>query len=488
MYLRPTCTYRKPVCIPRRIYILVKLRDLPTNLSFFQTTMSTLLPQEILDHVIDHLHDDKATLIACSFASKFLSDASYHHLFHSVFVKMDQDLEVDHTVTVFREFFAFVSSPTSRANRYIRRLSIESSPNDWAYDRFFAPSFQDIRRLFSYLPSLQDLELRRIRVNPSTVDIIQPPDGKDTQITYRLQSLTFWRCIFEDMPIALPEFLQLTKPHKVSLSNTRHVNVDLEQNHDYISPSASISRANHSSSVRIESLLLIGRWKLRARDNNREIELIEHILQCISYNGHGIHSLREFTFLIGTWPNNSYYIGQFQLPHQTTAFKLILHTYSSEKLRGLFLPVFKRSSSLTSFVIGISYGHSFSSNSWTQWLSILSSLPHTTPHIRFEILAFDAIDAVSASLPDPAVLRANLLQLTSLRTFTLRWGLSEVNLHNGVGDILASRLHELLPDLATRGIARTEACIMDELHKSSGVPVAEANSPTWLNRPRMGWD
>ncbi|KAK7693835.1 hypothetical protein QCA50_003407 [Cerrena zonata] len=430
--------------------------------------MSTLLPQEILDHVIDHLYDDKATLMACSFASKSLSDASYHHLFHSVFVKMDQDLEVDHTVTVFRKFFAFVSSPTSRANRYIRRLSIESGPNDSAYSRFFAPSFQDIRGLLSCLPSLQSLELRRIRVNPSAVDIIQPPGGRDTQITYRLRSLTFWRCIFEDIPIALPEFLQLTKPHKVSLNNPRRVNVDLEQNHDHISPSASIPRANPSSSVRIENLLFIGRWKLMVRDNNREIELIEHVLHCISHNGHGIHSLRELTFLIGTWPNN---------PH-----------YYIEKLRGLFLSVFKHTSSLTSFVIGISYGYSFSSNSWSQWLSILSSLPHNTQHIRFEILAFDAIDAASASLPDPAVLRANLLQLASLRTFTLRWGLSEVNMHNGVGDILASRLHELLPDLATRGIVRTEACIMDELHKSSGVPVAEANSPTWLNRPRMGWD
>lgn len=46
----------------------------------------SVLSQELIDYIIDFLHNDLPTLRACSLASRCLLDASHHHLLGTVTV------------------------------------------------------------------------------------------------------------------------------------------------------------------------------------------------------------------------------------------------------------------------------------------------------------------------------------------------------------------------------------------------------------------
>ncbi|KAF9044510.1 hypothetical protein BDZ89DRAFT_935760, partial [Hymenopellis radicata] len=52
-------------------------------------------PAELLDHVVDHLHNDPRTLLACSLAGSPLLNASRYHLFTDLHIK-------PHTRSLFR--------------------------------------------------------------------------------------------------------------------------------------------------------------------------------------------------------------------------------------------------------------------------------------------------------------------------------------------------------------------------------------------------
>lgn len=164
---------------------------------------------------------------------------------------------------------------------------------------------------------------------------------------------------------------------------------------------------------------------------------------------------------------------------------LRIHT---ERMRSLLLVFKEHALNLGSFILGFNFGQGFSSTSWSEWFLLLSSLPDNIQHVRFEILVHDKINATTAPLPDPCNFQATLRRFPSLRTFTLRWGFSQENLDKGLGNILTRRISELLLELTDRDILRTEVCMLNDLHRRSGVPMVEANNPRWLNRRRMAWD
>jgi len=49
--------------------------------SFKETTMSRSLPPEILDLIVDHLHDEPTALKACCLVSKSWVPRTWNHLF-----------------------------------------------------------------------------------------------------------------------------------------------------------------------------------------------------------------------------------------------------------------------------------------------------------------------------------------------------------------------------------------------------------------------
>ncbi|KAI0078321.1 hypothetical protein K474DRAFT_938553 [Panus rudis PR-1116 ss-1] len=69
------------------------------------TNIDMTLPQEVIDYIIDFLHDDKASLLQCSLVHRTWLDASYHHIFKELdIVVPSAESEDAHKITKFAEF------------------------------------------------------------------------------------------------------------------------------------------------------------------------------------------------------------------------------------------------------------------------------------------------------------------------------------------------------------------------------------------------
>ena len=69
---------------------------------------SLTFPPELVDRTIDHLHDDKPSLRACTLVSRSWLNTSRHHLFRTLLVRpRGQDTLAGQEFTVFRSFLPF---------------------------------------------------------------------------------------------------------------------------------------------------------------------------------------------------------------------------------------------------------------------------------------------------------------------------------------------------------------------------------------------
>lgn len=78
--------------------------------------MQPKIPGELIDMVIDHLHDDRRSLAACSLVSKALLDAARYHLFYRI------NIDSDYSTLGFHDFFNFLLQGPPVA-RLIQHLS-----------------------------------------------------------------------------------------------------------------------------------------------------------------------------------------------------------------------------------------------------------------------------------------------------------------------------------------------------------------------------
>ncbi|KAJ7910525.1 hypothetical protein B0H13DRAFT_1615557 [Mycena leptocephala] len=119
-------------------------------LSALSPDICARFPTELHDYIIDHLHNDKHTLFACSLVCRTWGASSRYHLFRNA-----------STIRVhrgnFQQFCELLDS--QRLNAYIGRLHLQSHLID---DEFFGgPTFQfnyDLHH-FIGLPSLKYLRL-----------------------------------------------------------------------------------------------------------------------------------------------------------------------------------------------------------------------------------------------------------------------------------------------------------------------------------------
>jgi hypothetical protein len=116
------------------------------------------LPPELTDVVIDHLHDDRNTLLRCSVVCSTWLQPSRYHLFY--------DICVDSTKLgrSFPEFLSFLYNAQDLCAN-IRRLSLKSSSSQTSVYRYIGPFL--LYKLFDRLPFLRDLELENLCWEPS---------------------------------------------------------------------------------------------------------------------------------------------------------------------------------------------------------------------------------------------------------------------------------------------------------------------------------
>lgn len=102
--------------------------------------MVKTFPQELVDHIADHLHNDKSTLAIASTVSHSWLSACRLHLFHM--------LRVTNRGLDFRKFVVFLER-TPYIRRYVKKISLRGKINN-----------PILVRILSYLPHLTHLSIR----------------------------------------------------------------------------------------------------------------------------------------------------------------------------------------------------------------------------------------------------------------------------------------------------------------------------------------
>lgn len=280
------------------------------------------IAQEILDIIVDHLHDDRDALQACSLASKALLDSSYYHLFNSIEVKI-VDERAHATITRhlrWDEFLTFVTSHP-RSARYIRRLCIDmvDAPDlrdydPMSYKKFPALPLRDLVDVINYLPSLDHLYLYHLHLTTDIVYELQHTDVvcEPENATHILRSLALCWCAFDDMSLALPETLRVIKSSKVTLHHIR-CTVLASRNNPFGGPSSySPSPLPHPDilpkyPLHIESLQVISGCRLfhYSRDDDELFSVIPGLMSQV------YSSLRELTLIVWQLESTCEFIRQF---------------------------------------------------------------------------------------------------------------------------------------------------------------------------------
>lgn len=268
-----------------------------------QVTKPTAIPQELLDLVIDYLHDDKDTLRSCSLASKCLVDATYYHLFRSVTVKiLTESRSQTQAGQKWDDFVTFVAGEPTAAG-YIRRLCLDTpnpptSPFEYhpdSYRTYPTLHLQSLVQVLGYLPSLEHLELYHLRIMTRTIEEHTLPHETHARC---LRSLSLCWCALDDKVLALPAIFQAIRPLKVSLHHVRCVTPTLHHLH---CEGSSALPLGLKLPMRVQSLQIIGAFPVfGCCDDDDLLRAIPGIMTCT------YPSLREITLIGRGWEHNHF--------------------------------------------------------------------------------------------------------------------------------------------------------------------------------------
>ncbi len=143
------------------------------------------LPPELLDYILDYLHDDKPSLRQCALTSRNWRSRSHHHLFHSVYI----DSTICNAFTRLLE-----SNPPLGA--HVASMAIEGVFGFFSLDRMESIALQKwlhaslgLAHFSCLLHNLSKLELARITID---FELVRGVFGRLSTIT----QLTLYTCSF----------------------------------------------------------------------------------------------------------------------------------------------------------------------------------------------------------------------------------------------------------------------------------------------------
>ena len=91
--------------------------------------MMEAVPQEIIDMIIDYLHNDRGTLLVCALTCTAWTPRSYHHLFHSISIGFISNP----TLNKFSTLIKLLDNPHCTFAAHVRHLEILGSDHDREY-------------------------------------------------------------------------------------------------------------------------------------------------------------------------------------------------------------------------------------------------------------------------------------------------------------------------------------------------------------------
>ena len=159
---------------------------------------SPILPQELVENIIDHLHDDPATLRSCALVSSAWLPASRYHIFHHVSIRLGQGAYLENTPCggeARRLYQIVVSSP--EIVPYICDLLIYKgveSPDPYL-NRMTQEESLPLLRLLTNLRRLEfknyDRRLEELELVPRLIDSIFTASCLPSIVELRLFGLCF---------------------------------------------------------------------------------------------------------------------------------------------------------------------------------------------------------------------------------------------------------------------------------------------------------
>lgn len=148
-----------------------------------------LLPQELIDHIIDQLHNNTTSLKACAVVSRAWLPSSRLHLLSQTQVNESH----------FHEFFKFTRD-CEHGPQYIRRLTLNGQLSQHTGAPNHVPVTPAVlSSILSHLPHIEHLFLfmvllREEESNPRSKPILIPPLPRSIPPMYNLKSLTLYYC------------------------------------------------------------------------------------------------------------------------------------------------------------------------------------------------------------------------------------------------------------------------------------------------------
>ncbi|KAK7688097.1 hypothetical protein QCA50_008467 [Cerrena zonata] len=119
--------------------------DIPTHSDNSQTTVPVALPVELLDYIIDFLHDDKQSLSSCALTSRTFVLSSQLHLFHSLSCRPNRYPGYAYVYDFFSEH--------SHLGRYVKKIYFLCAPSfNGGIHGLLCPCL--LARIFHALPHL----------------------------------------------------------------------------------------------------------------------------------------------------------------------------------------------------------------------------------------------------------------------------------------------------------------------------------------------
>ncbi|KAI0783229.1 hypothetical protein C8Q75DRAFT_471356 [Abortiporus biennis] len=150
----------------------------------------SIVPLELRDMIIDHLHEDKESLHSCALVHSSWLDSSRHHLFYDFKLKIQSGPPL-------HSFLRFIEE-TPQAALHISRLTIEGDPS-----AALCPSDEgnitstQIDFLLDHLPRIHTLRLMQVFVTLPTSSILEQPEDMISRKQYSLRELVFFRILGE---------------------------------------------------------------------------------------------------------------------------------------------------------------------------------------------------------------------------------------------------------------------------------------------------
>ena len=170
------------------------------------STSDFKLPQEIIDHIVDLTHTDRATLRRVSLVSHAWVERSQHHLFHTVRI-LDGDPSHWHFRHNFAAFHAFLASCASpRFCAQVRSLSVQGDQGSYDF-----PSRMVLDRTLFPLVLEKLARLRTLSVCDVRFEgVVPPPVPVQVPKRFKLEELVMTSVgSHRDSPRDIVDFLEM---------------------------------------------------------------------------------------------------------------------------------------------------------------------------------------------------------------------------------------------------------------------------------------